>query len=158
MHLPRFTSHPNGIVLRVLKKKTVIIIVDEIRHLICNKGVIRYCFIEGFSRQTTFHETTFLKKRLPLTELLVERQIDTSAFALSVTKKSLGIVPLKDLVGKSEKIRLPSFISHLAGIVLHVLKRQQSMIETDQRHAGASFICHPDEIVLRVLNQQRSRL
>ena len=76
---------------------------------------------------------------------------------------------------ETAKQRLPSFVSHPNGIVLRVLKRQRSMIQTDQRRVLAkqrsspsysppssslvpSFICHPNGIVLRVLNQKQSRI
>ena len=58
-----------------------------------------------------------------------------------------------ELGGKSEKIRLPSFISHPNGIVFCVFKRQRSMIEMTKIF-GPKFICHPNEMVLKVLNQK----
>ena len=77
----------------------------------------------------------FVIQRLPL----IERQVDTST--------------LMKLGGKSEKIRLPSFISHPNGNVFRAFKRQRSMIET-KKISGPKFICHPNGMVLKVLNQQ----
>ena len=89
--------------------------------------------------------------------------------ALSITRpvKSLGTVssnPQFDmsavLVTKKRLVidKRPSFISHLNGILLRVLKKSYTpaLLET-KKIPGSRFICHPNGIVLKVLNQKRSR-
>ena len=142
--LPSFISHPNENVLRVFNRKR------------SNKqfklSVTKPSDID--SLKDLAGKQCSAKQRLTLTELSIERQVHTSA--LLVTKKSSGIVPLKDLVGKSEKIRLPSFISHPNGFVLRVFKRQRSRISSSS--SEPTFICQPNGIVLQVLNQKQSRI
>ena len=54
---------------------------------------------------------------------------------------------------KFTKQRLPSFIIHPNGMVLHVFKKQRSMIEKTKT-SGPKFICHPNGMILKVLNQK----
>ena len=110
-------------------------------------------FLGTFSLTLTLLSLKKLKQRAHQTVVKQNTVLRTSA--LLIMKKSSGIVPLKDLVGKSEKICLPRFISHSNGIVLRVFKRQRSRISSSS--SEPTFICHPNGIVLKVLIQKRSR-
>jgi len=51
--------------------------------------------------------------------------------------------------------RLPSFISHPNGILLHVLKKSYIFaLSKTKKVSRSSFICHPNGIVVKVLNQK----
>ena len=156
LSVPSFISHPNGIVLRVFKQKqstTKQSIVP--RHVIAHKpsGTVSLKDLNhNFENNVDSHPNgsvlRVLKQDLEEMETVTDQQL------VNAKQRSAQ--------------RLPSFIGHQTGIVLCVLKRQQSMIQKDQRRVYAkqrspsssvpSFICHPNGMVLRVLNQQRFQL
>ena len=165
MRPPYFVGHPNGIVFCVFKQTQLTSssspMVKRKIETKMDQRAKKFKLVQQRDEQqkptalsvTKKSSSIFSSTPTPLSLIVTElKGTEQRTSALSVT----GIVPLKDLVGKSEKIRLPSFISHPNGIVLRVFKRQRSRISSSS--SEPTFIYHPNGIVLQVLNQQQIRL
>ena len=115
MCLPRFISHPNGVVLRVFKQRQKQSTTDKKSTLSVTKKSLGTVSLNPNGSVLR----VFKQKRLPslLSKDLVEKEMKTET---EIDQRL------------ADTNRLPSFISHSYRIVLHVLKRQRSKIQKDQ--------------------------